>query len=166
MLRKLRSHLDDIVLTSDDFHISHYETFLRENGLDVEIYVKQFMKSLVEFIEMKDQNGNFLNIDESHMMEVLYKNFGKLAGEQVLEGWKEQDDFILSLNIFNNRRLRTFKGDYKQFLIDDYNNAYSAYYQRVTRITFTKILATRSDLDFLSVIYGMPFTLKPIQMMI
>jgi hypothetical protein len=166
MFRQMSSHVDDIVLTSDHFHISHYETFLKKNGLDAEVYVKQLMKSLVELIEMKDQNGNFLVIEEKHMRAVLYKNFGKVVGEQVLEGWKEQSDFIVRLTEFNDRRLRTFKGDYKQFLIDDYNNAYSAYYQRVTRITFTKILATRSDLDFLSTIYGIPFTLRPIQMKI
>ena len=127
MLRKLRSHLDDIVLTSDDFHISHYETFLRENGLDVEIYVKQFMKSLVELIEMKDQNGNFLVIEEKHMREVLYKNFGESAGEQVLAGWNPNDpSFTVRLNEFNNRRERAYKGEYNTYLIDKYNNAYSA----------------------------------------
>ena len=166
MFRKMTSHVDDVVLTSDDFHISHYETFLRENGLDAEIYVKQLMKSLVDLIEMKDQNGNFLVIEEKHMRAVLYKNFGESAGEQVLAGWKNAPDFTRRLGDFNNRRLRTFNGNYKQFLSQTYSNAYSAYFQKVRGITFTKILATQSDLDLLSMIYGTPFTLRPIQMKI
>lgn len=167
MFRQMSSHVDDIVLTSDDFHISHYETFLKKNGLDAEVYVKQLMKSLVELIEMKDQNGNFMKIDESHMRKVLYKNFGKVEGEKVLKNWmNEQSDFRLSLQKFNDRRLDAFNGDYKKFLDNQYSNAYSAYFHKVTKITYTKILATQSDLDFLSVIYGIPFKLRPIQMKI
>ena len=166
MFRKMTSHVDDVVLTSDDLHFSYYEKFLRENGLDAEVYVKQLMKSLVELIEMKDQNGGFMKIEENHMREVLYKNYGNVAGEQVLEGWKTAPEFIRRLTDFNDRRLRTFNGDYKQYLSQTYGNAYSAYYQKVTKITFTKILATQSDLDFLFTIYGIIFTLKPIQMRI
>jgi hypothetical protein len=167
MLRKMSSHVDDIVLTNVEIHNS-YEKLLREKGLelDAEVYIKQLMKSLVELIEMKDQNGNFLKIDESHMKEVLYKNFGKVVGEQVLEGWKNAPDFIDRLTEFNDRRLDAFNGDYKKFLNNLYGNAYSAYFQKVTKITYTKILATQSDLDFLSTIYGIPFTLRPIQMKI
>ncbi|MCK4379615.1 MAG: hypothetical protein KAW51_00645 [Candidatus Lokiarchaeota archaeon] len=163
MFRKMSSNIDDIVLTSDDFHISYYETFLRQQGLNAEIYVKQLMKSLVELIEMTDQNGNYILIDENHMREILYKNFGESEGEQVLAGWKKAPDFIRRLTDFNDRRLRTFNGNYKQFLSQTYSNAYSAYFQKVRGITFTKILATQSDLGFLSTIYGIPFTLRPTQ---
>lgn len=163
MFRKMSSHVDDIVLTSDDFHISEYEGFLRKKGIEAEVYIKQLMKSLVELIEMKDHNGDFLKIKEEHMQEVLYKNFGEIEGEKVLEKWKSQDDFILSVRIFNDRRLDAFKGDYKNFLKNQYNNAYSAYYNKVRDITFTRILATHSNLDFLSTIYRIPFRLNPIQ---
>jgi len=49
------------------------------------------------------------------------------------------------------------------FLIDDYKIAYSAYYNDVRRITYAKILATQSNLDFLSEIYGVPFTSRKVQ---
>jgi len=98
---------------------------------------------------------------EDHMREVLYKDFGEIEGKKVLKKWKSQRDFTLSLNRFNDRRLRTFSGDYKNFLKDDYNNAYSAYYKKVVGPTYTKILATQSNLDFLSLIYGIPITLIP-----
>ena len=97
------------------------------------------------------------------MREVLYENFGEGEGEKVLGEWKSQKDFMDSLNRFNDRRLRTFGGDYKNFLKDDYNNAYSAYYKKAVGPTYTKILATQNNLDFLSGIYGIPFTLKPVQ---
>jgi len=163
MFRKMSSHVDDIVLTSDDFHISEYEGLLRKEGLDAEIFIKQLMKSLVELIEMKDQNGNFLKINEHHMREVLYKNFGEIKGEKVLEKWKGQKDFVDSLRKFNSRRQYALKGEYEQFLKLRYKNAYSAYYKKVIGPTYTKILATQSNLDFLTMIYLIPFTLKPVQ---
>jgi hypothetical protein len=110
-----------------------------------------------------------VKIDESHMREVLYKNFGKVEGEKVLTKWMNGDyqiNFIDSLREFNDRRLDAFNGRYQQYLSTKYNNAYSAYFQKVKKITYTKILATQSDLDFLSVIYGITFTLRPIQMKI
>ena len=102
-------------------------------------------------------------IKEEHMRKILYENLGEVAGEKVLERWKGQGKFANNLKEFNSRRLDTFKGDYKNFLIQKYGNAYSAYFWRVRRITFTKILATQSNLDFLTMIYGVPFTLNPVQ---
>lgn len=163
MFRQMSSHVDDVVLTSDDFHISEYETPLRREGIDMEIYIKQIMKSLVQLIEMRDANGNYIKIKEEHMRKMLYENLGEVAGEKVLEKWKGQPKFADSLKEFNDRRLDTFKGDYKNFLNQKYGNAYSAYFWRVRRITFTKILATQSNLDFLTTIYGVPFTLNPVQ---
>jgi len=152
--------VDDIILTSDTLHHSKYENFLKDEGLAAEAYVKLLMQSLAELINMKDQNGNYLKIKEDHMREVLCKNFGEIEGENILEKWTSQLDFTYSLNLFNDRRLRTFIGDYENFLIDDYNIAYSAYYNEVVGITYTKVLATQSNLDFLSEIYGRPFTLR------
>ncbi|MFX1489564.1 MAG: hypothetical protein ACFFBI_10480 [Promethearchaeota archaeon] len=164
--RKMSSHVDDIVLTSVDLHHSEYETFLTNGGLAAEDYVKLLMQSLSELIEMKDQNGNFLKIDESHMRDVLLKNFGEAEGQKLLDKWKSFPNFIQRLSEFNNRRLRTFNGDYKQFLSMKYHNAYSAYFKKVSRITYTKIFATQDNLDFLAIIYNKPFKLKPIQVKI
>ena len=64
------------------------------------------MQSLAELINMKDQNGNCLKIKEEHMREVLYKNFGEVEGEKILEKWmngKHQLDFALSLDLFNDQ---------------------------------------------------------------
>jgi len=121
------------------------------------------MESLVELVDMKDQKGNFVKIKEDHMREVLYKNFGEIEGEKILKKWKGQGQFADNLRQFNDRRLDAFKGDYKNFLKNIYRNAYSAYFNRVSKITFTKILATQNNLDFLTTIYGLPFTLNPIQ---
>ncbi|MFX1296923.1 MAG: hypothetical protein ACFFD2_18955 [Promethearchaeota archaeon] len=163
--RKMSSYIDDFVLTSDDFHLSEYEPFLDENGLDAEVYVKQLMKSLVDLIEMKDPNGNFIKIDENHMREVLYKNFGETEGEIILKRWKKQQDFTLSLRKFNDRRRNAFNGEYEKMLIDNYDTAYSAYFNEVSKITLTKILATRSNVDFLNIIYQgrYTFALRPIE---
>jgi len=164
--RKMSSHVDDIVLTSDTLHHSKYENFLKDEGLAAEVYVKLLMQSLAELINMKDQNGNYLKIKEDHMREVLYKNFGEIEGEKILEKWmkgKHQLDFAKTLREFNNRRQDAFKGKYEQFLINKYGNAYSAYFKEVRKITYTKILATQSNLDFLSEIYGRIFTLRPAQ---
>jgi len=162
MFRKMTSHIDDVMLTSNELHIKHYETPLRNKGLDMEIYVKQVMKSLVQLIEMRDGSGNYMKIKEEHMRKVLYKNFGEVAGEKVLEKWEKQGDFMKSLGAFNDRRLKAFNGDYKQFLIDDYKNAYSAHFNRISKITYTKILTTQDNLDYLNAIYGLKLTLRPI----
>jgi len=162
MFRKMSSHVDDVVLTSNDLHIKHYETPLKNKGLDMEIYVKQIMKSLVQLIEMRDGNGNYMKIEEKHMRKILYENFGEVTGEKVLEKWKEQDDFTISLRRFNDRRLKTFSGNYKQFLFDKYGNAYKAYFNKISKITYTKILATQNNLDYLNAIYGLKLTLNPI----
>ena len=162
MFRQMSSHVDDVVLTSDDFHIKEYEPPLRREGIDMEIYIKQIMKSLVQLIEMRDASGNFLEIKEKHMRKVLYENFGEVAGEKVLKKWKAQGDFALNIKKFNNRREDAFNGNYKQFLIDNYKNAYSAYFSKVNKITYSKILATQSNLDYLNAIYGLKLTLRPI----
>lgn len=163
MFRQMSSHVNDIVLTSDALHNGEYEKFLKKNGLSAEIYVKLLMQSLAELVGMKDQNGNYIKIKENHMREVLYKNFGEVEGEKILEKWKGQGQFAKSLRQFNDRRLYVFNGKYKQFLSQEYGNAYSAYFNRVNKITFTKILATQSNLDFVTTIYGLPFTLNPVQ---
>lgn len=116
-----------------------------------------------ELVDKKDQKGNYIKIKEDHIREELYKNFGEVEGEKILEKWKGQSDFSNSLKLFNNRRLRAFNGEYKQFLSQNYGNAYSAYFNKVNKITFTNILATQSNLDFLSGVYGLTFTLRPIQ---
>ncbi|MBA7661519.1 hypothetical protein ES703_69538 [subsurface metagenome] len=163
MFRKMSSYIDDIVLTSNVLHKSEYEGFLKKEGLSAEVYVKLLMQSLTELVNMKDQNGNYLKIKEEHMREVLYRNFGELEGEKVLNKWRSHPNFITRLSEFNVRRLDAFKGDYKNFLTTKYSNAYSAYFKKVNRIFFTSILATRSNLDFLSAIYNLKFTLNPIQ---
>ena len=126
------------------------------------------MQSLSELVNMKDQNGNYLKINEGHMKEVLYKNFGEVEGQKILDKWNEQSNFILNLDTFNLRRLKAYNGEYKQFLIDNYNIAYSKYYKKVDfdRITYTKIFATQNNLDFLTTIYNKPFTFSPIQIKI
>ena len=126
------------------------------------------MKSLVELIEIKDQNGNFMKIDETHMKKVLYRNFGKIEGEMILDRWMNgdhQSDFIAVLEEFNDRRENAFNGDYEKLLIDNYDTAYSAYFNEVSKITLTKILAMQSNVDFLNTIYQgrYIFTLRPIQ---
>lgn len=128
----------------------------------MEIYVKQIMKSLVQLIEMRDANGNYIKIKEEHMRKILYENLGEVAGEKVLEKWKEQGDFAVSLKEFNDRREDAFNGDYEQFLIDNYKNAYFAYFNKISKITYTKILTTRDNLDYLNAIYGLKLTLRPI----
>lgn len=67
MFRKMSSHVDDIVLTSDILHHSEYQGFLDKEGLSAEVYIKLLMQSLSELINMKDQNGNFLKIKEEHI---------------------------------------------------------------------------------------------------
>lgn len=121
------------------------------------------MESLAELVNKKDRNGNYIKINEDHLKEVLYKNFGEVEGEKLLKKWKSAPDFVKRLSDFNDRRLDAFNGKYKKFLSENYGNAYSAYFSKVSKITFTKILATRSNLDFLTAIYGLPFTLNPIQ---
>lgn len=158
----MSSHVDDIVLTSNELHIKEYETPLKKGGLDMEIYIKQIMKCLVQLIELRDVNGNYIKIKEEHMKKVLHENLGEVTGEKVLEKWKNQDDFKKSLDLFNDRRLSAFNGDYKQFLIDDYKNAYKAYFSEIGKVTYTKILSTQSNLDFLNLIYGLKLTLRPI----
>jgi hypothetical protein len=165
---KMSSYIDDFVLTSDDFHLSEYEPFLDENGLDAEVYVRQLMNSLVELIEIKDQNGNFMRIDESHIREVLYKNFGEIDGEKILDRWMNGDhqkSFIDSLDEFNWRRERTFHGEYEALLSQRYDTAYSAYFNKVSKITLTRIFATQNNVDFLNLIYQgrYTFALRPIQ---
>lgn len=162
MFRKMSSHLDDIVLTSNELHIKHYETPLRKKGLDMEIYVKQIMKSLVQLIEMRDANGNYIKVKEEHMIKILYENLGEVAGEKVLKKWKAQGNFAQSLKEFNDRREDAFNGNYKKFLIDNYKNAYSAYFSEINKITYSKILATQSNLDYLNAIYGLKLILRPI----
>jgi hypothetical protein len=167
MFHKMSSYIDDFVLTRDDFHLSEYEPFLDENGLDAEIYMRQLMRSLVELIEMKDQSGSFMKIDENHIREVLDRNFGDTEGEIILDRWMNGDhqtDFITALNEFNDRRESAFNGEYQKFLIDNYDTAYSVYFNKVSKITLTKILATQSSLNFLNIIYQgrYTFTLKPI----
>ncbi|MFX1467338.1 MAG: hypothetical protein ACFFB8_01645 [Promethearchaeota archaeon] len=159
----MSSHVDDIVLTSNILHHSQYQTFLKNEGLAAEIFVRLLMQSLAELVNMKDQNGNYLKIKEEHMREVLYKNFGDVRGEKVLEKCMENPDFVLNLIKFNDRRLDVFNGDYKNFLIKQYSNAYFAYFNKIKRITFTTILATQNNLDFLSAIYGLTFNLNRIQ---
>jgi len=163
MFRKMSSHANDIVLTSDTLHHKEYESFLKKNGLSAEIYVKLLMQSLAELVNKKDQNGYYIKIKEDHIREALYKNFGEVEGEKILEKWKSAPNFIRRLSDFNVRRLDAFKGDYKNFLIQKYGNAYSAYFKKVKGITFTSILATQSNLDFLTSIYGLSFTLNPVQ---
>lgn len=167
MFHKMSSHINDFVLTSDDFHLSEYETFLRREGLDAEVYVKQLMKSLVELIEMKDQSGNFIDIDVDDIRRILTKNFGETVGDVILDRWMKghhQPDFIKTLEEFNRRREYAFNGKYEQLLNDKYDTAYSAYFNEVGRITLTPILATGSNVDFLNTIYQgrYTFTLKPI----
>ncbi|MFX1490263.1 MAG: hypothetical protein ACFFBI_14020 [Promethearchaeota archaeon] len=162
----MSSHVDDIVLTNVDIHHSEYEKMLRKRGIDAEVYIKQLMKSLVEIIEMKDQNGNYLKIEEKNIKEILYKNFGVVEGEKVLEKWKSQKDFEASLKVINSRKKYAFQGKYEEFLKLRYNKAYSAYYKKVKGITFTKILVTQDNLDFLRSVYGMRFKLKPMQIKI
>lgn len=163
MFRKMSSHVNDIVLTSDSIHHKEYEGFLKKGGIAAEIYVSLLMQSLSELIDMRDQNGNYMKINEKHIRAILYKNFGEVEGEKILEKWKGISGFTKRLNKFNDRRLDAFNGKYKQFSGRDYGNAYSAYYNKVKKITFTTILATSGNLAFLSAIYGLPFTLQPIQ---
>ena len=156
MFRKMSSHVDDIVLTSDDFHLSEYEKFLDDNGINAEVYIKQLMKSLTELIDMTDQDGNYIKIGEKEIRGVLHRNFGEIEGKKVLERWKDgkhQSDFAASLAEFNKRREYAFNGEYEQFLIDKYDTAHTGYFNAVRKITLTKILATRDNLAFLNLIY-------------
>ncbi len=158
----MTSHVDDFVLTSDDIHLSEYEKFLKANGLDAEVYVKQLMSSLVELIEMKGQNGNFMKIDETRIRDVLRRNFGETEGEAILDRWMNgdhQSDFTATLDEFNDRREDAFNGKYEYFLSQNYDTAYSAYFKEVSKITLTKnLLATQSNADFLNIIYQGRYT--------
>ncbi len=168
MFRKMSTQVNDIVLTSATLHHAEYETFLTNNGIAAEAYIKLLMQSLSEMVDLKDANGNYIKFKESHMKEILYKNFGAVEGQKILDKWKGVGpiDFAKNLRTFNERRRDAFNGDYKKFLNRDYGNAYSAYYNKVNKITFTQILATQSNLDFLSGVYGLPFRLRPVQITI
>ena len=126
------------------------------------------MQSLSELVNMKDQNGNYLKINEGHMKEVLYKNFGEVEGQNILDKWGQAPNFITRLGEFNLRRKDAINGDYEKFLKSKYTIAYSKYYTKVDfdRITYTKIFATQNNLDFLTAIYNKPFTFSPIQIKI
>jgi hypothetical protein len=167
IFHKMSSHVDDSVLTSDNIHLSEYETFLREKGLEAEIYVQQLMKCLVELIEITDQNGGFVKIGINDIRNVLYKNFGEVEGEIILDRWMNgdhQSDFGKTLDEFNDRRQYAFNKEYENFLSEKYDTAYSAYFFKVRGLTLTKILATRNNVEFLNIIYRgrYTFTLKPI----
>jgi len=75
-----------------------------------------------------------------------------------------QSDFIDALSEFNLRRERAFNGEYEELLKDKYDTAYSVYFNEVSKITLTKILATQSNVDFLNIIYQgrYIFALRPI----
>jgi hypothetical protein len=108
-----------------------------------------------------------LKIDEKHIKEILCRNFGEAEGKVILDRWangKHQNNFRFSLDEFNNRRKDAFNGKYETFLSQNYDTAYSAYFNEVNKITLTKILATQSNVDFLNTIYQgrYTFALRPI----
>ncbi len=127
MFRKMSSNVADIVLTSQDLHMT-YEAILRGKEEDGRIYIRAregeafirgLMKSIQDLILYKSPT-----IKTEQIKKVLINNLGTDKGMEIYYKWTGNKDFKNNLIEFNKRRIYAQKSDYNSFLKDFYEETW------------------------------------------
>ncbi|MBD3215581.1 MAG: hypothetical protein GF311_23425 [Candidatus Lokiarchaeota archaeon] len=158
--RKMSSHVGDIITTSKHFH-PKYDALKNEMGWRAaEVFVESLMKSLTELVYLKDESGNYREIELEDIKRVLQKNFGA-EWEFVYEGWVSEfskgvniegiGDFDKALDDINQQRLKYLPGNKMvEFLENEYSDIYKKHFREHLRklgIVLSDFITTQDEID-------------------
>ncbi|TFF94520.1 MAG: hypothetical protein EU543_01090 [Promethearchaeota archaeon] len=162
--RKMSTHSQDLIVTAQNFH-RIYDTMQKEMGWRAgEVFIDSLMKSLEELVYLKDDAGNYREIEPVDIKRVLQKHFGG-EWEYVYEGWVSEfskgvniegiGDFDKALRDINERRLKYLPGnlgglDMKGFLREEYPSIYRNHFRdnlRKVGVILSDYVTTQKEID-------------------
>jgi len=150
--RKMSSHVWDILLISKNLESSYNAVFRSKNPLVSEAFFKGIIDAFVDLVNLKDENGNLVKIDNDILINILGKYLGSSVHEP-LRQWEKQGSLNDSIKSLNRRRSILKNHGYEQFLKDCFEKAYKNHFKQIKGLKLTNALATQQDIDLLNEIY-------------
>ena len=150
--RKMSSHVWDILLISKNFEPTYNTVFQSTSPRVSEAFFQGISDTFVELVNLKDEKGNIVEIDNDILINILSKYFGSAVYEP-LRQWEKQGSLNNSMKTLNQWRLKLKNHGYEQFLKDCFEKAYKNYFKQIKGLKLTNALATQQDVDLLTEIY-------------
>ncbi len=150
--RKMSSHVGDILLISKNLESSYNAVFRSADLIVSEAFFQGICDSFVDLVNLKDENGNMVEINDETVINILRKYFGGAIYEP-LKHWEKQGSLDNSIKSLNERRMMLKNHGYEQFLKDCFEKAYKNHFKQIKGLKLTNALATQQDVDLLHEIY-------------
>lgn len=150
--RKMSSHVWDILLISKNFEPTYNTVFQSTSPRVSEAFFQGISDTFVDLVNLKDENGNIVEINYDIVINILEKYFGSAVHEP-LRQWEKQGSLNNSMKTLNQWRLKLKNHGYEQFLKDCFEKAYKNYFKQIKGLKLTNALATQQDVDLLNEIY-------------
>ena len=150
--RKMSSHVWDILVISKNLEHTYNNVFRSTNPRVSEAFFQGIIDTFVDLVNLKDENGSLVEINDDIIIDILKKHFGSAVHEP-LRQWEKQGSLDNSIKTLNQWRLILKNHGYEQFLKECYEIAYKNHFKQIKGLKLTNALATQQDVDLLNEIY-------------
>ncbi len=150
--RKMSSHVWDIMLIDEKFETRYNSIFQRDDPLVSEAFFKGMIDSFVDLLNLKDEDGDLVEINEDIILDTLEERLG--SGSHIAYNqWQKQESLDNSITTLNQWRVILKEQNYEQFLKTYFEKAYKNHFKQIKGLKLNISLATQQDVDLLNEIY-------------